>query len=324
MTTNLILSGPYCHENLTMFFFHGPEKIDGERYISMGEAFAREQVRVYETGTVGQLEAENLSEKFDIFVQAGDVLKGGRQDRTIGIDFIIPARSGRLPIPAFCVESGRWHRRGREDAAHFSGSTHSIHLKSMRLAAKMAHDQAAVWEGVSHSQVTLGHALNKVLRAAPSPTSYQLSVEDLDLKKRKSDFENKLRKIPENSGDILGYAFYVNGQRNSADIYGSTKLFQKLWEKLLDVAILEAIGAGKEKGKPLTKRGAQEWLKEAGQSRPKERKNAPPRTCLTVKSYKDGVVFETFDEARGDGALLHTNIIHKNTALTHSKEVDER
>ena len=312
MTKNpLILSGPYCHENLTMFFFHGPDKMDGERYISLGEAFAKEQVRVYETGTVGQLEAENLSETFDIFVQAGDVLKGGRQDRTIGIDFIIPARSGRLPIPAFCVERGRWNRRQREDAAHFSGSTHSIHLKSMRLAAKMAHDQAGVWQGVSHSQMTLGHALNKVIHAAHSPTSYQLSVEDLDLKKRKSDFENKLRTIPENSGDVLGYAFYVNGQRNSADIYGSTKLFQKLWEKLLDVAILEAIGAGREMGKPLTKRAAQEWLKEVGHASSKEKKSAPPRTRLNVKSYKDGVVFETSDEALGDGTVLHTNIIHK-------------
>ena len=104
--TPLTSSGPYAHENLTIFLFHAHDQIDGSRYISLKEAFEKKQVRVYETGTVGQLEAENLSETIDIFIQAGDVLKGGRQDRTLGIDFIIPARSGRLPIPAFCVESG--------------------------------------------------------------------------------------------------------------------------------------------------------------------------------------------------------------------------
>ena len=125
----LTISGPYTHENLTIFLFHAHDQIDGSRYISLKEALEQEKVRVYETGTVGQLEAENLSKTVDIFIQAGDVLKGGRQDRTLGIDFIIPARSGRLPIPTFCVESGRWHRRRGEDAVLFSCSTHSLHAR---------------------------------------------------------------------------------------------------------------------------------------------------------------------------------------------------
>ncbi len=47
-------------------------------------------------------------------IQAGDVVKGGRQDRTIGVGFVLPAKSGRVPIPSFCVEIGRWHRRAAE------------------------------------------------------------------------------------------------------------------------------------------------------------------------------------------------------------------
>ena len=113
MTKNpLVVSGPYTHGNLAIFLFHGSDEIDGGGYISLTEAFEKKHVLVHETGTVGQLEVENLSETFDIFIQAGDVLKGGRQDRTIAIDFIIPARSGRIPIPAFCVEMGRWRKRG--------------------------------------------------------------------------------------------------------------------------------------------------------------------------------------------------------------------
>src|SRR2546421_11467822 len=105
MTKNpLVVSGPYSHGNLALFLFHGVVEIGGGGYASLTEAFEKKHVLVHETGTVGQLEVETLSETIDVFIQAGDVLKGGRQDRTIALGFIIPARSGRIPIPAFCVE----------------------------------------------------------------------------------------------------------------------------------------------------------------------------------------------------------------------------
>src|SRR5205823_13893200 len=145
MTKNpLVVSGPYTHGNLAIFLFHGSDEIDGGGYISLTEAFEKKHVLVHETGTVGQLEVENLSETFDIFIQAGDVLKGGRQDRTIAIDFIIPARSWRIPIPAFCVEMGRGDKRGGEDESMSSSTAISIHAKSIRLAAKRAFDQNVV------------------------------------------------------------------------------------------------------------------------------------------------------------------------------------
>jgi hypothetical protein len=305
----LTISGPYEHENLTIFLLHGPDGIDGTRYISLKKALEKKKVRVYETGTVGQLEAENLSETVDIFIQAGDVLKGGRQDRTLGIDFIIPARSGRLPIPSFCVESGRWHRRRSEDDRHFGSSSHSIHGKAMRLAAKAAHDQSAVWHSVAESQEALGAALNKSVHAAHSPTSYQLSVEDPDLENRKRDYEQKLGRLPKSASDVVGYAFYVNGERNSIDFYASTKLFHQLWEKLLNIAILEAISAPKREAVVPNTKNVEIWLKQAAKAQPSDRKKAPPRTRLETKSYDNGIVFETFDEAAGDDVILHTNII---------------
>jgi hypothetical protein len=312
MTKNpLTLSGPYTHENLAIFLFHGPDRFDGSRYTSLTRAFAEKHVRVHETGTVGQLDVENLSDKIDIFIQAGDVLKGGRQDRTLAIDFIVPARSGRIPVPAFCVESGRWHKRGVESEACFSSSTHSIHAKSMRLAAKRAFDQNAVWQSVAESQEAIGSALRKSVHVACSPTSYQLSVEDPDLAKKRCDYRQKLAGLSESAPNTVGYAFFVNGERNSLDIYASTNLFRQLWDKLLDVAIVEAISApGGNEGVPDTG-NVETWLKQAVKAQPSDRKNAPPRTRVESKSYEGGVVFETFDDAVGDHIVLHTNIISR-------------
>ena len=149
------------------------------------------------------------------------------------------------------------------------------------------------------------------MHTASSPTSYQLSVEDPDLQKGKCNYHEKLRRIPENNSDVIGYAFYVNGERNSADIYGSTQLFHKLWDKLLDVAILEAISGQNGKVILPDKANLEAWLKEAGNVQRSDTKKAAPRTRLETKSYPGGVVFETFDEAVGDQAVLHTNVISK-------------
>jgi hypothetical protein len=305
----LNISGPYTHQNLTIFLFHDPDHLDGSHYVPLRDAMEKKHVVVYETGSVGELEVENLSDVFDIFIQAGDVLKGGRQDRTIAIDFIVPAKSGRLPIPAFCVESGRWQRRKTESQRFFSCSTNALHAKSARLAAKLKRSQSAVWKGVAACQEDLSASLGKSVHAADSPTSYQLSVENRDLQKRKRDYETKLRRIVEERSDVVGYAFYVNGRRNSADIYASTKLFHMLWKKLLDVAILEAISASNGAPVVTDSSNTQAWLSESAEAKVCDNRKAAPRTRLATKEYQTGTVFETFDEAVDDRVILHTSII---------------
>jgi hypothetical protein len=307
----MTISGPYIHENLAIFLFHGPDQLEESRYISLDKAFEKKHILVHETGAVGHLEAENLSDGLDVFIQAGDVLKGGRQDRTIAIDFIVPAKSGRVTIPSFCVESGRWHKRRREDDGYFGSSTQSIHTKSLRMAAKLAHDQAAVWHSVAESQEALSSALKKSVHAADSPTSYQLSVEDADLVERKRKYQQQLGRLPENAWDTVGYAFYVNGIRNTMDIYASTELFHQFWDKLLDIAILEAIAAKNGTGAVPDGISVDGWLREAATARLDEATSAPPRTYVQTKSYQVGVVFNTFDRAVGDGVILHTNIISR-------------
>src|SRR5207237_5551834 len=127
MTKNpLVVSGPYTHGNRAIFLFHGSDEIDGGGYTSLTEAFEKKHVLVHETGTVGELEVENLSETFDIFIQAGDVLKGGRQDRIVAIDFIIPALQGRIRIPDFCGEIVQWRKRRFRDTGYGAGTNVSV------------------------------------------------------------------------------------------------------------------------------------------------------------------------------------------------------
>jgi len=114
------LSGPYTHDNLTVFLIHGRETLGTNEFLTLEEALRDKMAIVHETGSVNQLTIENQSANADVFIQSGDIIKGGKQDRTLPYDSIIEAKSGQVPIDSFCVEHGRWSQRGDEPVIEFS------------------------------------------------------------------------------------------------------------------------------------------------------------------------------------------------------------
>jgi hypothetical protein len=239
-------------------------------------------------------------------------VKGGRQDRTLGVDFVLPAKSGRVPIPSFCVESGRWHRRAAEDAGSFSSSKSYLASKKLRMAAKLSKSQGEVWAKVAETQEDLSTSLDKPLFAKASPTSYQLTVEDEDLQKRKETFRATLAKIIDDAPDAVGYAFAINGAVNTADVYGSGTLFRKLWSKLLDAAVLEAIAESHRnvrKGEQaVTADAIRDWFSEADRGEISGRQEVPPRVCVDTRRSEKTVIFDTCDHGLND-AVLHKNLV---------------
>src|SRR6185295_12184449 len=96
------LSGPYTHKNLSIFLVHGKNTIKTKTFLTLQEALIQKKVVVYETQSVNELSIQNFSSE-DVYVQSGDIVKGGQQDRMIGVDLIVPGHSDKLPISAFCV-----------------------------------------------------------------------------------------------------------------------------------------------------------------------------------------------------------------------------
>ena len=94
---NYRLSGPFTHKNLSIFLVHGKNTFTGKTFITLQEALVQKKVVVYETQSVNELAIENVSND-DVYVQAGDIVKGGQQDRMIGVDLIVPSRSRFLVV----------------------------------------------------------------------------------------------------------------------------------------------------------------------------------------------------------------------------------
>lgn len=126
------VSGPYSHENLSIFLLHG-KSAGGPVPLTLEEALAKGFVEVHETGTVSQLKIQNTG-KEEVFVHAGDIVKGGKQDRVVTSSFILSAKSKEVELPVYCVEAGRWAPRGAEDSAKFSASAEMLPTKEAKLA----------------------------------------------------------------------------------------------------------------------------------------------------------------------------------------------
>lgn len=88
-----------------------PKHPTGET-LGLAEAMGRGQLSVSEAGSFSLVSMVNHG-KEPVYIMAGEVIRGGRQDRMITEDLVIPPESGPLRITVHCVEKGRWSDEAR-------------------------------------------------------------------------------------------------------------------------------------------------------------------------------------------------------------------
>ena len=290
------ISAPYTHKNLTIYLIHGKNETSKTNVLTLQEAMDRQLLRVYETSDVNELAVENISKTFDVFIQSGDIVKGGKQDRILGVSIIIPARSGRIRIEAFCVESGRWEKRGNEDAGQFSSSNDRIVSKELKLAANGARSQRDVWQKVSEAQEKLSRNVGTAV--APKSSSLQLSLENGKVTATADEYVRKLSGLIEGKSDVIGYAFAVNGRINSADVYVSNFLFTKLWPRMLKAAAVEAVSEhdSHARNAPIVRPAEVQEFMRGADAAPVTERVASGSARVATRDKKDSAVYEARDE----------------------------
>ena len=187
---------------------------------------------------------ENLSAQ-DVYIQSGEIVKGGRQDRVLKDDFILPTASGKVDITAFCVEHGRWSQRGQEPVQAFAAAPNAIASPEMKRAVKDAARQTDVWAQVSVAQERLSKNLGAAVKSPASESSYQLTLEAPKVQQTANGFRKDLAGLADQHPDALGYVVAVNGKVTGADVYATHELFRKLWPKMLESAAVEAMASAR-------------------------------------------------------------------------------
>ena len=301
------ITGPATHENLAVYLIHGADRVKGKTYLTLQEALAQKKAIVRETGNVNQLVVENTSTDADIYIQAGDIVNGGKQDRALGTDLILESKS-KTPIASFCVEQGRWTKRGKESSEQFGAAADQVASKELKLAVKQKKAQGEVWKSVAEAQSKLSGKVGAPVAARESTSSLQLTLENKKVKASADSYIAALGKTIDDAPDAIGFSFAVNGKISSTDIYGSHELFTKMWPKLLKAAAIEAV-ADAEKGQtfePPTIEKVEASIADAETGKASEEKLTPRVKSITRES-KANVLFETQDK----DATVHRNYVVK-------------
>jgi hypothetical protein len=166
-----------------------------------------------------------------LLLLAGEVVTGGKQDRVIGVDRIVPPKSGPIDLSVFCVEPGRWVA----SSEHFGTMKSQMAQPSVRMPAMADRSQQRVWDQVASAIGGMEQAAPAAAPAMHASTSYAKAMENPEVQKRvglvTADYDGMLREL--RKAGAKGVVVAINGRLTWADVFASTDLLEKYWQKLI-------------------------------------------------------------------------------------------
>lgn len=274
---------PIHHGNLTVFPVVANKSYPTGEFLTLDEGLHSGEVVVSEAGSVQGLvrrhgtmptrrydgaEVNRLvlvnNSKRPLLLLAGEIVSGGKQDRVIGKDRIVPPESDPIDLSVFCVEPGRWVAT----TEHF-GASEALYGKnggkpvggpvpmaamvqpSVRAKAMADKDQNEVWNEVNKQKVAMAQ---QVTVSAPTvaadlrqTTSYAKVNENVEVRKQvdsvalpiEQSYQSLIHQLRDRNA--VGVVVAVNGRIIWADIFASTDLLSKYWPKLVRSYASEAV-----------------------------------------------------------------------------------
>ena len=271
---------PVTYENLSVFPVVSSSSYDTSWFLTLDEGLASGEVQVREQGSeemvrnrdgvirpthsngasVNQLVLINRNKR-PLLLLAGELVSGGKQDRIIGKDRVVPAGSEPLPLDVFCVEHGRW-----SSGANFTDAKTIVH-PSVREQATFQQDQTRVWNAVRSGTTAEASESAVVIAGAPAPPpaalatpritrtiqeeapteSYQKIYESREVRSSVETYVDELQRkfARQTSGlkgeHVVGVVVAYGGEVAWSDIFASSDLFHRYWHKLLRSYVVEAL-----------------------------------------------------------------------------------
>ncbi|MGA2095136.1 MAG: DUF6569 family protein [Candidatus Acidiferrum sp.] len=281
---NWRLLDPVTYENITIFPVVSSTGQDTSAFLTLDEGLSSGEVIVSEQGSAGlarsrdgrpipsaqsssgasvnQLVLINRSKR-PLLLLAGELVSGGKQDRIIGKDRIVPAGSEPLPLDVFCVEHGRW----TGTSGQFTNSKTIVH-PSVREQAALEQNQSQVWNAVSSGSTARaggarGSGFGSPAPAAPpvlsseriqstissaAPTqSYNKIYKESRAGESVDEFVEELQKRFNRATSglkgerVVGVVVAYGGDVAWSDIFASNEMFDQYWGKLLRSYAVEAL-----------------------------------------------------------------------------------
>lgn len=161
-----------------------------------------------------------------VLLLAGEVLAGGKQNRVVIEDILLPPKSGERSLGVYCVEQGRW------DASRSAfRSTGSLAGSSLRARVMAKSDQRSVWSTVQQYAASA--------RASSPTNSYTAILESEAAEKRRTEVERQIDgRAP---AGAVGVALFLGNRLLGLDVFSDASLFARQWPKILRAAVVDTL-----------------------------------------------------------------------------------
>jgi hypothetical protein len=312
------------HGNLTIFPVVTDRTHDTKDFLTLDEGLRTGEVVVSEAGMirplirgpqrpmprppgaqVNQLVLVNNSKR-PLILLAGEILTGGKQDRVVGKDRIIPPESDPIDLAVFCVEPQRW-----VGSKYSFGSFHAqMAQPSVRKSAMADQDQGKVWSEVRASALAMRAAASPPAASAiDSTSSYAGVMGNEEVKQRveavaaplEQSYQGVMRELRDRNA--VGVVVAVNDQIIWADLFASTALLESYWPKLIRSYAAEALTRSTAPGHPDLK-AAQAFL-QAFEARRETVESEPGVYRRTELEGEGFTAFELTTLLPGTGFNIH-------------------
>ena len=280
---------PIRHGNLEVFPVVTALSHDTQEFLTLDEGLRSGDVMVSETGNiaplirprhkdvnptprvgggaqVNQLVLVNNSKR-PLILLAGEIVTGGKQDRVIGKDRLVPAESDPIDLNVFCVEPGRW--TGAKMSFSGGGVGAGMAQPGVRAKAMADKDQAKVWAEVRNSQARVEAQASspQTVEVIAGTTSYAKVMENDEVKQKvdavaapmQRDYQSLIKQLRDRNA--VGVVVAVNGEIIWADVFASTNLLEKYWPKLVRSYAAEAY-VSRARDKQADVKAAQQFLED--------------------------------------------------------------
>src|SRR5439155_10680500 len=194
--------GPIRHGSLTVFPVVAAKSYNAGEFLTLDEGLRSGEVLVTESGGLRPLMRRRMhpvpvdgaqvnrlvlvnNSKRPLLLLAGEIVTGGKQDRVIGSDRIVPAESDPIDLSVFCVEPGRWVGTSAKFNAPAASAGYMLQ-PSVRAKAMGDKNQQKVWDEVGKARMTMSETV-EVSGAAPEvaqTSSYAGVVENRAVQKQ--------------------------------------------------------------------------------------------------------------------------------------------
>ena len=210
---------------------------------------------------VNTLVLVNRSRK-PLILLAGEVVTGGKQDRIVAKDRIVPVGADPIDLSVFCIEPGRWTESSATFGASAEAPSHSFMVQpAVREKAMVTQDQQQVWDSVhgaiSQMEMAAAPPNSSAMDGGPgfypdSPgtTSYAKVMESSAVSERVDEAAAPVMKAREQvlaqlrEEHAVGVVVAVRGEIVWADLFADTDLLSRYWIKLVRSYAAESLDEG--------------------------------------------------------------------------------